>query len=118
MCINVDFIGEVCGADLADYIPDLAGDLPYVVFNQTLDLSNICGGGSGSGSHASSVSVYKHRLPAFNATAIQAEVALKKGMNMSDKKHFLASKPTKPFAHRQASRPSSVRANVPQWAQL
>lgn len=42
MCVDVDFVGEVCGSELATYVPALSGDLPYVVFNATFDISDIC----------------------------------------------------------------------------
>ncbi len=39
VCIEVPFLGQYCGSSLDDYIPDLAAILPYVVFNETVNIS-------------------------------------------------------------------------------
>ena len=52
LCVDVPVIGDVCGADLAQYIPELDGVLPYVVFNQTVSLTSYVNCGSGSGTAA------------------------------------------------------------------
>jgi len=72
VCIDVIFVGSVCGASIADYIPGLGGDLPLVMFNETLTLTSVCsGGGSGSGSGSGSAAA----LPAVEDVAENALIA-------------------------------------------
>lgn len=105
---------------VAAQVPDLSGDLPYVVFNESLNIANVCGGGSGSGSTGGSgsgsagntLTVHRKFLSPVNATAIQAEVALKTGKTL-DTSSFKATKPTKKFVHRgQSSKMSKVRPDA------
>jgi hypothetical protein len=107
-------------------VPGLAGDLPYVLFNETLNIANICGGGSGSGSggggsgstggstsgSGNTLTMHRKFLSPINATAIQAEVALKTGKSF-DASSFKATKPSKKFVHRgQASKMSKIRPDA------
>ena len=45
ICIHVIFIGQLCGGSIAQYIPGLDDLIPYVVFNDTVNLAGMvtCG---------------------------------------------------------------------------
>lgn len=94
VCIDVDVVGQVCGADVFNHIPELKGDLPFIVFNETMNISDVCSSGSGSGSGSGSAGwALSREAETFNAAAIHAEVALKKGVAFSHPWQYLASKP-------------------------
>ena len=48
VCASIEFVGQECGSNLAYYISSLQGYIPWVIFNGTYDLSNICAQGHGS----------------------------------------------------------------------
>ena len=100
VCIDVDVVtvGQVCGADVFNHIPELEGDLPFIVFNETMNISGVCSSGSGSGSGSAqswALNHDVHEAATFNAAAIHAEVALKKGSVVTHTRQYLASKPAK-----------------------
>jgi len=67
VCIDVVLVGQVCGADIASYIPVLDGIVPLTIFNGTVDATQVSCGGSGSNTPSSGSGTHSSGSNALDA---------------------------------------------------